>query len=59
MIEKFLIMKFENNLMNAYSVPSNISMMDENMGELFESIRKKDIKIALNTGYPNLLKSNH
>jgi phosphonatase-like hydrolase len=51
-----LFTNFENNLMNAYSVPSNISMMDKNMGELFESIRNKDIKVALNTGYPNFIR---
>lgn len=43
---------FENNLINNYSEPGNISLIHEDLPLLFNSLREKDIRIFLNTGYP-------
>tara|TARA_B100000035_G_scaffold151305_1_gene128909 strand:- start:3306 stop:4001 length:696 start_codon:yes stop_codon:yes gene_type:complete len=50
-IEKGLHDSFEKNLRERYFTSSSIKLIDDNMPELFNNIRKKDIKIALNTGY--------
>lgn len=46
-----LYQKFNNNLKDRYFSSSNIKLIDNNMPELFNNLRKKDIKITLNTGY--------
>ena len=42
---------FNNNLKEKYFSSSNIDLIDNRIPELFENIRNRDIKIALNTGY--------
>ena len=50
-IRKKMESSFNENLKEHYFNHNNISLVDENIPEIFEEIRKKDIKIALNTGY--------
>lgn len=42
---------FNRNLKERYFETDNISLIDERVPELFNELRKQDIKIALNTGY--------
>lgn len=42
---------FDNNLKERYFYSSSIDLIDPNIPILFNKIREKDIKIALNTGY--------
>tara|TARA_Y100000991_G_scaffold214469_1_gene202264 strand:- start:146 stop:847 length:702 start_codon:yes stop_codon:yes gene_type:complete len=42
---------FDNNLKERYFYSSSIDLIDPNIPVLFNKIREKDIKIALNTGY--------
>ena len=44
--------QLNNNLLEQYSDPKNISLMDKNIPVLFNYFRENDIKIFLNTGYP-------
>ena len=46
-----LIENFNNNLEKNYFDSSNIKLMHPEMPDLFNSLREKNIKIALNTGY--------
>lgn len=41
-----------NNLIESYSNPNNISLIDKELPNLFNNLRENDIKIFLNTGYP-------
>jgi len=51
-LKQQLYTNFNNNLKKAYLDPETpIKLMDENMPILFNKIRSKGIKIALNTGY--------
>ncbi len=51
-IQKELHSNFKNNLQDRYFFSDTISLIDEHLPELFNEIRNKNIKIALNTGYP-------
>ena len=42
---------FDNNLKERYFYSSSIDLIDPNIPVLFNKIREKDIRIALNTGY--------
>jgi phosphonatase-like hydrolase len=42
---------FDTQLKEKYFDGTDLSLMDESIPTLFESLRNKDIKIALNTGY--------
>tara|TARA_B100000424_G_scaffold271157_1_gene272735 strand:- start:1534 stop:2247 length:714 start_codon:yes stop_codon:yes gene_type:complete len=50
-IKEQLYSNFDNNLKERYFTSSNIDLIDENLLVLFDKIRKKDIKVTLNTGY--------
>ena len=51
-MEKNVLNKmFDDNLKSEYFEKSSISLIDESMPDLFNNLRKNDIKIALNTGY--------
>tara|TARA_B100000886_G_scaffold75754_1_gene49062 strand:+ start:2011 stop:2724 length:714 start_codon:yes stop_codon:yes gene_type:complete len=50
-IKEQLFSNFDNNLKERYFTSSNIDLIHENLPVLFDKIRKKDVKIALNTGY--------
>lgn len=41
-----------NNLIESYSKPGNLSLIDDKLPKLFNNFRENDIKIFLNTGYP-------
>lgn len=46
-----LYSNFDNNLKERYFNSSNLELIDPQLPELFQKIQKKNIKIALNTGY--------
>ena len=50
-IQEQLHSNFDNNLKERYFTSDNIELIDPQLPELFHKIRKKDIKISLNTGY--------
>lgn len=50
-IKQQLHNNFDNNLKERYFYSSSIDLIDPNIPILFNSIREKNIKIALNTGY--------
>ena len=51
-IQKELHNDFKNNLEERYFFSDTISLIDDDLPRLFNKIRNKNIKIALNTGYP-------
>lgn len=58
-IEKNVLNKmFDDNLKSEYFEKSSISLIDESMPDLFNNLRKNDIKIALNTGYSKEIQEN-
>ncbi len=50
-VRQQLYTNFDNNLREQYFESSNLELIDKGMPNLFNSIREKDIKICLNTGY--------
>ena len=50
-IRQQLYTNFDSNLKNRYFDNSNITLIDTKLPALFNSLREKNIKIALNTGY--------
>lgn len=46
-----LYTNFDNNLKERYFSSFDMKFIDDKMPDLFNSLREKDIKIALNTGY--------
>jgi phosphonatase-like hydrolase len=44
--------KLNENLLESYSNPNNISLIHEDLPKHFNSLREKNVKIFLNTGYP-------
>lgn len=50
-IKSQLYSNFDNNLREKYFFGNNLKLIHYNLPELFNSIRKKGIKISLNTGY--------
>ena len=50
-IRQQLYTNFDSNLKNRYFDNSNITLIDSKLPALFNSLREKNIKIALNTGY--------
>tara|TARA_A100001015_G_scaffold280534_1_gene342843 strand:- start:1110 stop:1829 length:720 start_codon:yes stop_codon:yes gene_type:complete len=57
-VREQLFSNFNNNLNDIYFTPSDIGLIDDKLPELFENIRRKDIKIALNTGYSKDIQEN-
>ena len=50
-IRQQLHTNFDINLKDRYFTNSNVTLIDNKLPELFNSLREKNIKIALNTGY--------
>ena len=50
-IREQLYTNFDNNLKERYFSSFDMKFIDDKMPDLFNSLREKDIKIALNTGY--------
>ena len=50
-IRQQLHTNFDRNLKDRYFTNSNVTLIDNKLPELFNSLREKNIKIALNTGY--------
>ncbi len=50
-IREQLYSNFDSNLKERYFTSSNLDLIDDNLPILFDKLRKKNIKIALNTGY--------
>jgi len=44
--------QLNNNLIESYSKPGNLSLIHKDLPKLFNNFRENDIKIFLNTGYP-------
>jgi phosphonatase-like hydrolase len=57
-IQKDLHTKFFNNLKEQYFESDQIKLIDPKLPELLTDIRKKDIIVALNTGYNNDIQTN-
>ena len=50
-IRQQLHTNFDRNLKDRYFTNSNVTLIDNKLPELFNSLRERNIKIALNTGY--------
>ena len=46
-----LLQNFDNRLKENYFQNNNISLIDTNLPDIFSNLRKKNIKVCLNTGY--------
>ncbi len=51
-LQKDLHSNFNNNLINTYSNKDNLKLIHPSIPYLFNDIRKNNVKICLNTGYP-------